>query len=117
MSFLSIEFGAGGASKTKVELGTSGTCKNTLRAQRNAEPDTSSVAPEAPAKTLKKSRNQTLSARVSFLSIEFGAGGASKTKVEHGTSGTCKNQLRAQRNAGPDTSSLTPEAPAKALRK
>ena len=76
VSFLSIVFGAGGATE-KIEFGASGTCKNALRAQRNTAPDTSSSAPEAPAKTRKKSRIQTLSASVSFLSIEFGTGGTS----------------------------------------
>ena len=36
---------------------TSGTCKVTSRAQRKTGPDTSSLAPEAPAETLNKARN------------------------------------------------------------
>jgi len=87
VSFLNIERGAGGASHKTIELGASGPCKNSLRAQRNAGADTSSLAPEAPATNLKKSRNKTVSARVSFLSIKLGAGAASK-----------HNRVRRQRN-------------------
>ena len=61
-------------------------------------------------------RIEALSARVSFLSIELVLGGATKTqRVWHQR--PCKNTLRAERTAGPDTSSVAPEAPAKALRK
>ena len=46
-------------------------------------------APEVPAQTLNKSGNHTLNARVSFLNIEFGAGGTSKKIKKIATTRTC----------------------------
>ena len=42
-----------------IEFGARGTCKNTLRAQHKGA-DTYSLAPEAPTKTLYKSRTKKL---------------------------------------------------------
>ena len=90
VSFLSIEFGAGGASKQKVEFGTSGPAKH-IESSAQRWTRHMKFGAEVPAKTLKKSRNKTLSAPVRFLRIEFGVGGASKNKSSLAPAETAKS--------------------------
>ena len=51
-------------------------------------------------KTFKESRKEDLSARVSFLSIEFGAGGASKNKSSVAPAEPAKKQIESSAQRG-----------------
>ena len=75
----------------QIEFGSSGICTQILRAQRNAAPDTSSLAPEAPAKPARNREIRPSAPEWVSEASSLVPEAPAKQKGKFGTSATCKN--------------------------